>query len=235
MAQGTYERKISTKKYLLAFLLSSLIFIIGLLVGFTLTQERTDYLEGIAYKQKLDYESLQLQLLYLDLNPTNQSCSILNNILISSLDDVGSAQIKIDNYIKESRSKKESYTDLKRDYALAQIRYWLLSSRIKENCKSQQVAVLYFYSNEECFECGAQGTILLHLKDRLKDNLLVFSLDVDFKDEAMIQLLKQTYNISKVPSVVVDEEVSEGLTSRDILLDSICEKYEIPPKTCEIE
>jgi cell division septal protein FtsQ len=54
MIQGTYERKISRGKFALAFVLTSFIFLIGLLVGYTLTAERTGYLEEVAYKQKLD-------------------------------------------------------------------------------------------------------------------------------------------------------------------------------------
>ena len=230
MVEGTYKRKISRGKFALAFVLTSFIFLIGLLVGYTLTAERTGYLEDVAYKQKLDYESLQLQSLYLDLNANNASCLIFNNILETSLSDVGNAQAKIDLYILES--SKKSYTELKRDYLLAQIRYWLLNERIKENCKSEHVSILYFYSNEDCVECGAQGIILSYLKEKLKDHLLVFSIDADFIDEPMIKILTQTYNITKIPSIVIGDNVFEELIGKDNLTQEICSHYIEKPDFC---
>ena len=230
MVEGTYERKISRGKFALAFVLTSFIFLIGLLVGYTLTAERTGYLEEVAYKQKLDYESLQLQSLYIDLSATNASCSIFNKILETSLSDVGSAQAKVDLYIQES--SKESYTELKRDYLLAQIRYWLLNERIKESCKGEHVSVLYFYSNQDCVECGAQGTILSYLKEKLKDKLLVFSIDADFHEEPMIDILTQTYNITKIPSIVIDDNVFEVLVGKNNLTEEICSHYSEKPVFC---
>ena len=230
MIQGTYERKISTKKYILAFILTLFIFLIGLLVGYTLTSQRTSYLEEIAYKQKLDYESLQLQSLYLDLSASEASCAIFNNILETSLNDVADAQAKVDFYIKES--SKEDYRELKRDYVLAQIRYWLLNEKIKQNCKGEQVSILYFYTNEECVECGAQGTILSYLKDKLQDKLLVFSLDSDFIEEPMVNVLKQTYNITQIPSIVVEDKVFGQLIGKDDLIKEICSHYIEKPELC---
>jgi hypothetical protein len=230
MIQGDYQRKISTKTYLLALVLTSFVFLIGFLVGYTLTSERTGYLEDIAYKQKLDYESLQLQSLYLDLNANNASCSIFNDILETSLNDVGNAQAKVDLYILES--DKENYVELKRDYLLAQVRYWLLNERIKGSCNPEHVSVLYFYSNEECVECGGQGTVLSYLKEKLKDRLLVFSIDADFNGEPMINILKQTYNITQIPSIVVEDQVFDSLVGKNDLTMGICEYYEEKPLFC---
>jgi len=196
MVKGTYKRIISKKRFFLAFVLTCFIFLIGILVGYTLTIGRTSYLEDIAYKQKLDYESLQLQSLYLDLSATNVSCSIFNKILETSLNDVASAQAKVDFYIQES--SKKSYTEIKRDYLLAQMRYWLLNQRIKETCQGKHTSVLYFYSNEECVECGAQSTILSYLKEKLKDRLLVFSLDADFKEEPMQPSISMLINFHRI-------------------------------------
>jgi hypothetical protein len=235
MVNGTYKRKISKGRFLLALFLTSLVFLLGLLVGHTLTLDRTDYLEKVAYKQKLDYESLQLQSLYLDLstkgNESNiASCSIFNSILESSLTDVADAQAKVDFYILEGNEK--SYTELKRDYALAQIRYWLLNERIKEDCKSKHVSLLYFYSNEDCVECGPQGTILNYLKEKLKDKLLVFSLDADFTSEPMINILTQTYNITKIPTLVIENKVYDKLIGKDDLIKEVCSYYEELPGIC---
>jgi len=230
MVNGTYERKISTKRFLLTFVLVSFVFLIGISVGHFLTSERTSYLEDIAYKQKLDYESLQLQSLYLDINANNASCLIFSNILETSLEDVGAAQAKVDLYIQDSN--KESYTEIKRDYILAQIRYWLLNKKMESNCRSDKVSVLYFYSNDDCIECGAQGTILTYLKEMLKDKLLVFSLDSDFGDEPVVNIIKKSYNITQVPSMVIEDKTFGQLLNKEELTKEICSLYEDKPELC---
>lgn len=232
MANGNYVRKISKKRFFLALVLTSIIFLLGLLVGHTLTLDRTSYLADISYRQKLDYESLQLQSLFLDLSASNQSCSLFNKILETSLTNVADAQAKVDFYLLESTMGSDTYKDLKRDYSLAQIRYWLLNKKIKETCEPDHVSILYFYSNEECVDCGPQGTILIYLKEKLKDKLLVFSLDADFIDEPMINLLKQTYNITRVPSIVIEDRLFNELLSKDELIKEICNIYNIKPEIC---
>jgi len=224
------KREINFKRYILAFFLSSFIFLLGLLVGFTLTNYRTSYLEDIAYKQKIDYESLQLQSLYLDISSSNQSCFVFNDILETSLNDVGSAQAKVDLYIKESSS--EDYIKIKRDYILAQIRYWLLNKKISELCNLDNVAVLYFYSNKDCPDCGIEGTLLTYLKQNLKDRLLVFSIDSDFKEEPMVNIIKSSYNITKVPSLVIKDKKIEGLITLENLSKTICSLYSLKPDYC---
>jgi len=230
MVKGTYERKISVRRILIAFLLTSGVFLIGLLVGSTLTSERSQYLESIASQQRLDYNSLQLQELYLNTQSNNASCLTIRRILQDSLNLVADAQLKVDRYILESSEK--NYMEIKRDYTLAQIRYWLLDQKIKESCKSEEVSILYFYSNEGCNECGPQGTILSYLKQKLGDKLLVFSLDADFTEEPMVGIMKQTYNITSIPSIVIENQVFNKLVTRDQLLNMICSHYSEKPEIC---
>lgn len=230
MVNGDYERKISVQRIVLAFLLTTSIFIIGLFVGLSLTSERMTYLEGIAYTQRLDYNSLQLQELYLSVGVDNMSCTTIRHILDTSLTSVADAQSKIDTYMKDS--KEDGYVNIKRDYTIAQIRYWLLNQKIKQSCNSEDVSILYFYSNDQCVECGAQGTILSYLKQKLGDRLLVFSIDNDFILEPMVGIIKQTYNITKVPSVVIGDKAFDRLMTKDQLLEQVCELYKEKPEIC---
>jgi len=224
------ERKVSFNRYLGILIVTIVVFVIGLLLGITVVKTRVSYLEDVAYKQKIDYESLQLQSMYIDIIKTNQSCPVFNKILEASLDDVANAQMKIDSYMKESSSN--SYVEIKRDYVLAQIRYWLLNNKIIESCGSDSVAILYFYSNEDCFECSTQGTILSYLKEKLGKRLLVFSLDSDFEAEPMVSVVKGVYNITTVPSLILKNEKMDGFIDLKNLTTNICFMYKSKPEFC---
>ena len=150
--------------------------------------------------------------------------------MVTSLGEVAEAQKKVDLYMKESSAK--SYIEIKRDYVLAQIRYWLLNKRITESCTMDNVAILYFYSNRDCPECSAQGIILSYLKEKLKDKLLVFSIDSDFEAEPMVAVLRGAYNITKVPSLVLEKRKISGLVSLENLSLDVCSLYKSKPDYC---
>ena len=58
------ERKISKEKYILAALLTLLIFSLGLTLGILLDSVRLQKSEKLSKQQEVDYGSLQLQYLY---------------------------------------------------------------------------------------------------------------------------------------------------------------------------
>ncbi len=224
-------RKISTSKYIMAFIFSSLIFVIGVLVGNSLSKERVDYLRDIADKQQLDYKSLELQSLYISsFELRNESCRAFREILEKSLDDVAKAQEKVEMYMRQRSDAR--YDDIKRDYSMAQIRYLLLDKKVREICNFDTASLLYFYSDKECPDCSPQGTILTYLKEKMKDRLLIFSLDIDFKQEPLIDLFAVKYNITEVPSIIVNETLYFGLMKKEEILESLCQLYENKPDIC---
>jgi hypothetical protein len=224
-------RRISASKYIIAFIFSTLIFVIGVLVGNALSKERIDYLKEIADKQQLDYKSLELQSLYISsFELKNESCLAFRKILEKSLDDVAKAQGKAEMYMKQRNDAR--YDDIKRDYSMAQIRYLLLDKKVRDICKFDTASLLYFYSDKECPDCSPQGTILTYLKEKMQDKLLIFSLDVDFKQEPLIELFKLKYNITAVPSIIVNEAVYQGLMKKEEVLQAICPLYGDKPDIC---
>jgi len=225
------KRKVSIRRHLVVLFLTTVIFLVGLLLGVSVVQNRTNYLEDIASKQKIDYESLQLQSLYLDTLATNESCYSFNKILESSLEDVAVAQDKVNAYTQESKS--QDYINIKREYSLAEIRYWLLNKKIQTTCPSDTVTILYFYSNENCKNCDSQGVLLTYMKEKFKDRLLIFSFDANFNDEPMINILKRENNLTEVPTLVVMNKKFSGFVEKEELKRRICSYYKDAPEECK--
>lgn len=225
------KRRISKEKYILAFIFSSLIFVVGVFVGSLLSNERVNYLKDVAYKQQLDYESLELQSLYVSsVELKNESCSAFRKILDKSLNDVAQAQSKVELYMRQREDNR--YNDIKREYSMAQIRYLLLDKRVREICKFDTVSILYFYSDKQCQDCSPQATVLTYLKEKIKDKLLIFSLDVDFSEEPLIDLFEAKYNVTEVPSIVINETFYSGLMNKEDILGGICGMYATKPDVC---
>ena len=48
----------------------------------------------------------------------------------------------------------------------------------------------------------------------------------------MVDVLKQTYNITKIPSVVIEDTVFDKLIGKDDMIKEICKNYVEKPWLC---
>lgn len=227
-------REISKRRHLIVFTLTFLIFTIGLMLGLLVTKEREEALENINKIENLKYDSLQLQHLYMTSLAEEKDCVGMLSSLEENVKELEGARERIENYIKDSKTNKNSYIEIKREYTLAQLRYWLFVRKYRDICDGDFVSILYFYSNsDECTECRTQGIILTYLKSLLKDRILTFSFDADFEDEPMIKTLKKVYNITEVPIVIIENTKFSGLIELDELKKEICSWYKFEISECE--
>ncbi len=219
------KRAIKRDKYAIALVISILTFSLGFLLGTVLDSYKYEYVAEIAKQQELEFNSLQLQYIYLESIQGTEKCPALYQTLENNLRTLEPTVNKMLDYEKSKGSNSSEYLYFKRQYFLANIKYWMLSEDIQKTCNSDTVTVLYFFNNncDICFK--SQGVILSNLKQLFEDKLLVFAIDSDFTDEPMIGLLKNKYNITVYPTLVINNEKIEQFLSRDDLLMKICPKY----------
>ena len=224
------DRTFYWKKHFVALVITCLLFVIGLLIGLKISDSRLSLLQQFSEQQKADFESLQLQYAYL--TTTNGSCTAFKKALDQSVGNLENARIKLENYLQTSANPENFMTE-KRTYMLAEIRYWLLAREAEKACGKDSVYILFFYQEDEaCGQCSTQGYVLTSLKDSFGDKLLVFSLDAA-SDEPMVSLMKNVYNITETPSVVVDDEAKSGFLEEDTLLMLICSHFTEKSLPCQ--
>ncbi len=219
----------------MALILAVLVFLTGISLGSFINQERAENLQKDTEISKLDFDSLQVQYLFLNsIIEKEKNCIAAATALdenIKSLEILGS---KLTTYMSEQLiTQEEDFETLKREYTLAEFRYWLFAKKFKESCNADNVLILYFYSNKDCEYCSTQGVILSYLKGYFKDKLLNFALDIDFNKEPMIRIVKNTYNVTKTPTLVINEKKYEGFYSKEELLHIICGLYKTEIPECE--
>jgi len=215
-------RKISKDKYIIAGILTFLIFALGLSMGIILEEMRYNKAEAINQEQDISYLSLQLQYLFLTTFESQENCPVLFTTLRTTIDDLSGSLAKIIEYEKENSINEDDYELISRRYTLDNLRYWVLAERAKESCNLDIVPVLYFYS-DDCPSCPNQGTVLTYFKKLLGDQLLVFPINVDLKDEEpMVEIVMSLYEVDKVPSLVIEGEKYEGVIKKNDLQDIIC-------------
>ena len=218
-------RKISKDKYIIAGVLTFLIFSLGLTLGVILEEERYNWAEEINQEQDVEYLSLQLQYLFLSNLPSSNaqdSCAILTASLQDSVSDLSTSLARIVDYEEANTLSDEEIILLKRRYTLDNIRYWLLAGEAKEKCEMQMTTILYFYT-EGCQDCASQGTVLSYYKALLEDSFLVFPIDQTLvSEEPLVQILLSLYNVEDLPTLVIDGELYPGFVSKEDLNELIC-------------
>lgn len=218
-------RKVSKKRHIFAASLAIIIFLIGLSLGSVINKTRVSFLETSSKEEKLDLESLQVQYLFLTSVLENEkNCLAATKTLDEGIYTLGMLSDKLDKYTKDQAIIDEKeFIPLKREYTLAQLRYWIFAEKIKSVCDYDTVTILYFYSNLGCEKCRTQSVILSHLKAIFKDKLLNFAFDYDLINEPMISIIRESYSITTTPTLIINGKKYERFHTEEELVRLICE------------
>jgi len=215
-------RKFQKRRYVMAAALTGIIFVLGLLLGLVIEFQRIGFVQQNKEIQDLDYESLQIQYMYIDLLGQEKNCQAMIQTFDKSVNSLEATRNRIEQYSQGSMINKNDFDILQKEYSLAQIRYWLLARKTKSLCNTNIATILYFFGPDEiCSKCNEQAFVLTYLKKRLKDNLLNFVLRGD-QEEPMVTILKANYNITQYPTLIIGEKKFEGFISRSDILAEVC-------------
>src|SRR3989344_4674533 len=111
-----------------------------------------------------------------------------------------------------------------------EIKYWTLSDKIKASCNEDIVRILFFFALD-CDECVNQGFVLDYFKKLFGDRLLVFSFNSKLaEEEPLVNTLIPPFNITKYPSLVIEDQKIEGFNDRDAIKEQICNYYRQKPE-----
>ena len=97
-----------------------------------------------------------------------------------------------------------------------QINYYILAEKIKRACGNMNV-ILYFYGDKKrCPSCQDEGVHLTYVKEKLKDNVLIFALDTS--REGPIKLLMQKFDVQhrELPVLVINDNITGFKTNQEI-------------------
>lgn len=200
-----------------AFLLTVLIF--SIFIGILLALENSRVEE--VRKTITDIDVLWNDARFFDKHLAEQTigdnCDFIFNENLKLGDRIYEEGLKIEKYEDASKFTDSILTEKKR-YALLDMQFLQNSLEIKKACNSNFSTVIYFYSQyNETSEQKIMDRILWNLKQKCGPNVIYITFPADM-DLSSINLLKAFYNITQIPSVVIDEKtVLAGVNSMDEL------------------
>jgi len=216
------EEQMVKNSFIIAGLVTFVVFSSGMLLQWNLDQRRTDDVLQRINDLELTTNSLLVEKELVEVLDY-KACTIQlqrSRDISKDVDRLGSV---LESYRDSSIFDESRYKDLKHQYLLLEIFYWAKLLESKKLCDdANYVTVLYFY-NEKCDACKDQGLILTELKKEYGEKLMIFSVDTDFASvETNVNTLVKEYNVTATPTIVIDQyRKLENFISRDRLNSEI--------------
>jgi len=204
------SKDIAKTKYLAVFATTTLIFLIGILIGNQVTNAKVSKLDNIEQELRVDTMAIELQYLLLSEDP----CKAPESTLLSEqLYQLGSRL----RYMEDKYgADNPSVVRLKEYYSLLEIRHWLFLKKTKKECNKDYTFILYFYSKEKenCPTCEEQGYVLTYLRENYP-LVKVYSFDFGISNAAL-DTIKELYikEESELPIIIINNDVYYGFKDK---------------------
>jgi len=201
---------LTSKKHVFwqALFLTSLFFLLGLVLGVYFEQLRADNVNVEFYNSEVSlYDSFALGQILQD---SSVPCPILKNDIAKFADRVYSEARQLEKY-DESTDLTESVKTIHRKYDLLRTLLWINTINLKDknpNCDLNTVVYLYTYDTQDVDLKARQlalSRVLGDLKNAEGDNIILIPIAVDQKIDSLDYLIWK-YNVDEFPAVIVNEE-----------------------------
>ncbi len=218
------KQNFSFKKYIAVFFITFLLFVTAIYLSNFFGDKKVAELRNIQDKISMDILSSETQYALL----SELSCKNVTNSVLS--DELNSLGAKLE-WSENNLGNTQEVAYLKKYYSLLEIKDYLLMKKIADRCKQHYAFILYFYTNaENCTECKREGAVLSRLKEEYPE-LRVYSFDFSTELSAVETMLK-IFKIedTKLPALVLDDEVLTGFHSLEELQNKIETEFKLESK-----
>jgi hypothetical protein len=209
------------KKYLIVFFITLGLFLTASYLSSYFSTKKVNELKTIQDNIAIDILSSETQFSLL----SELSCKNVDTSGLSSeLHELGQKLA----WGEENLGKTDDVKYLKKYYSILQIKDYLLMKKITARCGVKSAFILYFYTTaENCSECEKQGLVLSNLKDKYPD-LRIYSFDYSI-DLSPVKSMLDIYKIedTKLPALVLDDEVYTGFSTKDFLEEKISKAFDL--------
>jgi hypothetical protein len=214
--------KLKKERYVIVFSVTTLIFILGVILGSYITESKFLDIQNQLQKNILDSQSFELELSMLNELKNASLC----DYIAQRLPDIIENKVKLGRRFDVGDIPEENADILKKEYTNFLFRFLLLNEIQEKACGIKKPKILFF-PDEESELSRAQGRVLDYMVYTLSDrNLTVFVFNVDWK-EPLIKLMVSTYNITQTPSLVIDDKKYDGFQSKEKIIEILCRNYNL--------
>ncbi len=205
------------RRYLITFIITSLVFVSGLFIGSKITESRTEEIQRSLQRDLLDFQSLELEL---SLIKDTTACEYISY----RLPDVIKRKVELGRKFDVGDIPKEDASILQSQYVISLMRYWFFSEVQEKQCNITTPRVMFFFDDSEISR--EQGRVLDYLVYRSNESISVFAFNIKW-EEPIIRLLVTNYQVNQTPALIINWTKYEGMQTREQLQEVLCSAYKI--------
>ena len=202
--------------FIKAFIITAIVFGIGLYLGLQFSSAESDQLKQELVAQQAQFSESRNTLLFFQ---TFQDTPGFCDSAPATVEPiVQNARTLGDNInALEKTQPYESVLELKKQYTTLLAEEWLYVVQLKKACPEKRFqTVLFFYTNKpgDCPQCKEQGSILWNIQKESNNRLWVFSFEYNL-DFGIVNATKKQFSVTKPLTIIVDENtVIEGFKTK---------------------
>ncbi len=189
--------------------LTMLIFAFGILLNYGMDFIRIDTIASVMSQHELDTTAYVAEQEFTDSFGGNR-CEAMGTRIAQLKEEIRKVGADLGSYSSFSFFKKKDYDYLKRKYFLLELRFLTLIEQLNQECNRPYLSIIFFYEIDDDVS-ERQGFILADLSKDYEQEIVILSLDKDYQDEPLVRLLAAKYNITRAPTIIIDNEKKEGL------------------------
>jgi glutaredoxin-related protein len=202
------------RKYFVVLFITVAIFATAWYLSIYFNNRKINAIQAAQDKVTVDIMSSESQFNLLE----KVSCQDINNNSLSQ--EISDLADQI-SYAEQTLNDPTQISLLKQQYSILEVKDFLLTQRISEQCQQPITTILYFYKNADtCADCTRQGYVLDALRQEYPQ-VRVYSFDTGL-DSATIRALLTIYKIpANFPALVVNGKTQGGFIAIDDLEKSL--------------
>jgi hypothetical protein len=195
--------------FLKTFALTMAVFIVGFYIGIFLDSLRLEDVKSRVTEIDNLWNDARLMQSYIQRFSDGNStvyCDFLLKEHLKAGDKIYEEGTKVEEYEKTNRFTPSILLEKER-YALLDLQFWLNSIDLKRVCGGNFSTMIYFYSQyNKTVEQGYQDRVLWEMKQRCGPQVIYITFPADM-DITTIEVVKNIYNITKTPAILINESV----------------------------
>jgi len=190
--------------FIISLILTIFIFSIGFFLSYGLDILRVNEVDTLIKDYQLSSEAYVTQKEFINTFGGDR-CSIIQSRIQELKREIVDVGHSLSNYGERSLFRKKDFDYLKRRYFLLELRFYSLLEELRD-CDNRYIPILFFYKKDDDVNTR-QGYVLDEINEDFRNQIVILSFDVDYKDEPLLELIKKKYNISETPSLVIDSKI----------------------------
>ena len=191
-------KNISSKKYIIVFLMTLGVFAMVFLLSNYLYSQRITQVKSL--EDNINRNILESEIQYALLADATCETDANNNPLM--IDEINSLSKRL-SFMEDQRGTDDpEVITLKKYYSLLQVKDYLLLRERAKQCGQKPSSILYFYSNNgDCVDCQKMGYVLTSMRESY-DQLHVYAFDYNI-GLSVVDTLKSIYKLDNVQPILV--------------------------------